>query len=168
MDSGRVASVAIRGSSGSLSSWRRPPTRWWASCHPASTFRETRASGSTDISWPIRAATPAGWTWWDVWPGVGIEAARADFAGISGRLEEQYPGTNRAYTTTLIPFHEAVVGETRAPLLILLGATGLLLLIACANVTNLLLARMADRGREIAVRTAMGAGRVRLSRQMLT
>jgi putative ABC transport system permease protein len=101
-------------------------------------------------------------------PGVGIEAARADFAGIAGRLEEQYPGTNRAYTTTLIPLHEAVVGETRAPLLILLGATGLLLLIACANVTNLLLARMADRGREIAVRTAMGAGRVRLSRQMLT
>ena len=89
-------------------------------------------------------------------PGVGIEAARADFAGIAGRLEEQYPGTNRAYTTTLIPLHEAVVGETRAPLLILLGATGLLLLIACANVTNLLLARMADRGREIAVRTAMG------------
>jgi putative ABC transport system permease protein len=101
-------------------------------------------------------------------PGVGIEAARADFAGIARRLGEQYPGTNRAYTTTLTPLHEAVVGETRAPLLILLGATGLLLLIACANVTNLLLARMADRGREIAVRTAMGAGRVRLSRQMLT
>ena len=101
-------------------------------------------------------------------PGVGVTAARADFAGIAGRLEEQYPGTNRAYETTLIPLHEAVVGETRTPLLILLGATGLLLLIACANVTNLLLARMADRGREIAVRTAMGAGRVRLSRQMLT
>ena len=74
-------------------------------------------------------------------PGVGIEAARADFAGIAGRLEEEYPGTNRAYTTTLIPLHDAVVGETRAPLFILLGATGLLLLIACANVTNLLLAR---------------------------
>jgi putative ABC transport system permease protein len=101
-------------------------------------------------------------------PGVDIEAARADFAGIASRLEEQYPGTNRAYETTLIPLHEALVGETRAPLFILLGATGLLLLIACANVTNLLLARMADRGREIAVRTAMGAGRVRLSRQMLT
>jgi putative ABC transport system permease protein len=101
-------------------------------------------------------------------PGVDIEAARADFLGIAGRLEEQYPGTNRAYSTTLIPLHEAVVGETRTPLFILLGATGLLLLIACANVTNLLLARMADRGREIAVRTAMGAGRVRLSRQMLT
>ncbi len=101
-------------------------------------------------------------------PGVGIDAARADFASIASRLEQEYPGTNRAYQTTLTPLHEAVVGETRAPLFILLGATGLLLLIACANVTNLLLARMADRGREIAVRTAMGAGRVRLSRQMLT
>jgi len=101
-------------------------------------------------------------------PGVGIEGARADFAAIASRLEDQYPGTNRAYETTLVPLHEAVVGETRAPLFILLGATGFLLLIACANVTNLLLARMADRGREIAVRTAMGAGRLRLSRQMLT
>jgi putative ABC transport system permease protein len=101
-------------------------------------------------------------------PGVGIEGARADFVAIASRLEDQYPGTNRAYETTLVPLHEAVVGETRAPLFILLGATGFLLLIACANVTNLLLARMADRGREIAVRTAMGAGRLRLSRQMLT
>ena len=119
------------------------------------------------LSYPGRYAR-----WMDVVgrlsPGVGIEAARADFAGIAGRLEEQYPGTNRAYSTTLIPLHEALVGETRTPLFILLGATGLLLLIACANVTNLLLARMADRGREIAVRTTMGAGRVRLSRQMLT
>ncbi len=119
------------------------------------------------LSYPGRYAR-----WMDVVgrlrPGVGITAARADFAAVATRLEEQYPGTNRAYTTTLIPLHEAVVGETRAPLFILFGATGLLLLIACANVTNLLLARMSDRGREIAVRTAMGAGRVRLSRQMLT
>ena len=100
--------------------------------------------------------------------GVDIEAARGDFAGIARRLEEQYPEINRAYGTALLPLHEAVVGDTRSTLFILLGATGFLLLIACVNVTNLLLARMADRGREIAVRTAMGAGRMRLSRQMLT
>ena len=101
-------------------------------------------------------------------PGVDIEAARADMAAIALRLEAQYPQYNRAYGTAVLPLHEAVVGDTRTPLFILLGATGLLLLIACVNVTNLMLARMADRGREIAVRSAMGAGRVRLSRQMLT
>lgn len=119
------------------------------------------------LSYPGRYAR-----WMDVVgrlrPGTDLEAARGDFAGIARRLEEEYPGTNRAYRTTLIPLHEAVVGETRSALLILLGATGFLLLIACVNVTNLLLARMADRGREIAVRTALGAGRMRLSRQMLT
>ena len=119
------------------------------------------------LSYPGRYAR-----WMDVVgrmrPGVDIDAVRADFAGIAGRLEEQYPEINRAYGTSLLPLHEAAVGDTRTPLFILLGATGFLLLIACVNVTNLLLARMADRGREIAVRTALGAGRARLSRQMLT
>jgi putative ABC transport system permease protein len=101
-------------------------------------------------------------------PGVDIEAARSDMAAVAVRLEAEYPQYNRAYGTAVLPLHEAVVGDTRTPLYILLGATGFLLLIACVNVTNLLLARMADRGREIAVRSAMGAGRVRLSRQMLT
>lgn len=100
--------------------------------------------------------------------GVTIDAARADFATIAARLEIEYPDWNRAYGTTLAPLHEAVVGETRTPLLILLGATAFVLLIACVNVINLLLSRMADRGREIAVRTALGAGRARLGRQLMT
>jgi len=119
------------------------------------------------LSYPGRYAR-----WMDVVgrmrPGVDIEAARADMAGIALRLESEYPQINRAYGTAVIPLHEAITGDTRTPLFILLGATGFLLLIACVNVTNLLLARMADRGREIAVRAAMGAGRLRLSRQMLT
>ena len=116
------------------------------------------------LSYPGRYAR-----WMDVVgrmrPGVDIEAARADIAGIASRLEEEYPLYNRAYGTAVLPLHEAIVGDTRTPLFILLGATGFLLLIACVNVTNLLLARMADRGRELAVRSAMGAGRLRLSRQ---
>jgi len=101
-------------------------------------------------------------------PGVAVEAARADLSTIAGRLQTEYPDWNRAYGITLVPLHESVVGETRAPLLILLGATAFLLLIACVNVINLLLSRMADRGREIAVRAALGAGRGRLSRQLMT
>ena len=100
--------------------------------------------------------------------GADLGAAREDFARVARELEEEYPGTNRAYTTTVVPLDEAVVGDTRATLLVLLGATVLLLLVACANVVNLLLSRMADRGQEIALRTALGAGRLRLGRQLLT
>jgi predicted permease len=101
-------------------------------------------------------------------PEVELSAARDDFTSVALQLEEEFPGTNRAYTTTIVPLQDAVVGETRATLLVLLGATGLLLLVACVNVINLLLSRMADRGQELALRTALGAGRGRLSRQLLT
>ena len=97
-----------------------------------------------------------------------LEAARADLETIASRLQAEYPEWNRAYGTTVVPLHEAVVGDTRTPLLILLGATAFLLLIACVNVINLLLARMSDRGREIAVRAALGAGRGHLGRQLVT
>jgi putative ABC transport system permease protein len=101
-------------------------------------------------------------------PGVGLAAAREDFGSVAHQLEAEFPRTNRAYSITMVPLQDAVVGDTRATLLVLLGATGLLLLVACVNVINLLLSRMADRGREIALRTALGAGRTRLSRQLLT
>jgi predicted permease len=100
--------------------------------------------------------------------GVDVEAARGDLSAIAAQLEAEYPSWNRGYGTTLMPLHESMVGETRSALLILLGATGFLLLIACVNVVNLLLSRMADRGREIALRSALGAGRMRLGRQLLT
>jgi len=99
--------------------------------------------------------------------GVEIDAAAADLSTIAARLATEYPDYNRAYGTALMPLQESVVGDTRTPLLILLGATAFLLLIACVNVINLLLSRMADRGREIAVRAALGAGRGRLGRQLM-
>jgi len=102
-------------------------------------------------------------------PGVSIEQARADLDVIAQALGKQYPATNTDYTRASVrPELETLVGESRTPLLILLGAVGLLLLIACANIANLLLARAANRKQEMIVRAALGAGRGRVVRQLLT
>jgi putative ABC transport system permease protein len=101
-------------------------------------------------------------------PGVSVAQAQSEMSGIASRLGQQYPLSNAEKGIAVVPVQEVVVGDTRQTLLVLLAAVAFVLLIACANVANLLLARAASRGRELVVRAAVGAGRMRLIRQMLT
>ncbi len=100
-------------------------------------------------------------------PGVTLEAARAEMTAIGRRLQRDYPAINAGIDVNVVPLRDRLAGWARTNLLLLLGAVGMVLLIACVNVANMLLARSFGRAREMAIRTALGATRLALIRQLL-
>ncbi len=107
-------------------------------------------------------------TYWRLKPGVRLAQAQAEIAQLDHRLAEEFPDSERERSTSLIPLHDFLVGDVRPALLVLFGAVGLVLLIACANFAMLLMARAVARQRELIIRASLGARNGRLIRQRLT
>ena len=133
--------------------------------------------GPPEVWLPVTSAPNANWLTRDnpsLWavgllkPGVTRAQAQADLSAIARALAAEFPATNAGVGASVIPLREFLVGNTRPTLLILLGFVALILLIACANIANLQLARSTSRRRELSLRAALGAGRGRLVRQLLT
>jgi putative ABC transport system permease protein len=135
-----------------------------------------------DTEWQPQLWTPLGWTAQDratrgnhnylvigrLKPEITLQQAQAEMNTISRGLEQQYPADDKGWGAVVVPLRDQLVGEVRPALLVLLGAVAFVLLIACANLANLLLAKTLAKSKEIAIRTALGASRIRVLRQVLS
>jgi putative ABC transport system permease protein len=132
----------------------RPPAEVWGTLHTADLVANRRADFLRVLG--------------RLKPGVSVPQAQAEMTTIAARLAAQYPADNSAWTLEVHPLADAISGNVKRPLLLLLGSAAVLLLIACANVANLSLARSSERRREFAIRAALGGGSGRLFRQLIT
>src|SRR6266567_8897859 len=122
---------------------------------------------SNNPAWMDRSHHPMIYVWGKLKPGVTVEQARTEMKAIAARLEKTYPDTNGKVYAVVTPLLENLVGKYRTNLALLLGAVGVVLLVACANLANLFAARGAARSRELAIRAAVGATRWQIIRQLL-
>src|SRR5216117_815068 len=122
---------------------------------------------SNNTVWMSRMIHPMIYAWGKLKPGVTVDQARTEMKGIAARLEKTYPDTNGGETAVVTPLLDNLVGKYRTNLGLLLGAVGLVLLIACANLANLFAARGAARAREFAIHAAVGATRAQIIRKLL-
>src|SRR6184192_2462885 len=117
---------------------------------------------SNNPAWMDRSHHPMIYVWGKLKPGVTVDQARAEMKMIAARLEKTYPDTNKGVYAVVTPLLENLVGKYRTNLALLLGAVGVVLLVACANLANLFAARGAARAREFAIHAAVGATRGRI------